>query len=127
MRLVTLYTASKKQVRAYGGYLPIHVYEPPIEAFNTSDVFIKAEVDVHHAKIHRFHKSDKYHTDETFVAFDPALQSIVDILNSKNYDKGVQAGKKACYAQIEALNDFNNHLQSRTIWSMIAGKFKRSK
>lgn len=127
MRLVTLYTASKKQVRAYGDIVPIHVYEPPIRAFNTSDLFIKAEVDVHHAKIHRFHKSDKYHTDETFVAFDPQLQDIVDTLVFKAADESAAKAKNIGDRQIKLLEDQIKVLQSRTIWSMVADKFKRSK
>lgn len=127
MRLVTLYTASKKYVTAYGDILPIYVHEQLVRSFNTSDIFVKSEVDVHHAKIHRFSRSDKYHTDETFVAFDPVLQDIVDRLVFKASDESAAKAKAIGDRQIKILQDQIKALQSRTILSMIADKFKRSK
>lgn len=126
MRQVVLFKATDEKVIAYGDYLPIMTYDPPLRCRNSGDIFITSEVNVYNAYIHRFVESDKYGYTEKFVAFDPALQSIIDHLIYAEVEQETSKIEKIKHAQIKLLEDKIKILQSRTIWSMIFSKFKRS-
>jgi hypothetical protein len=123
VRLVTLYTTDKKTVRAYGDYVPLLVYEPPLRSFNSPDIFIEKDVNVHHAKVHRFCKGTASGYIEKFVAFDPVLQDIVDTLVFNAAQESTAIANKISKGQTDKLKDEIKQLQSRTIWSMIVKKF----
>jgi len=123
VRLVTLYTTDKKTVRAYGDYVPLMVYEPPLRSFNSPDIFIEKDVNVHHAKIHRFVNATNFGYDEKFVAFDPVLQDIVDTMVFNAAQESTAIANKISKGQTDKLKDEIKRLQSRTLWSMIKSKF----
>lgn len=118
-RTATLYSADKKVVSVYGGYIPYHVREP-IRAFNSEDIFDKQEVrHVYQLPIERWVLDGR----EFFIALDTTLRDIVDSMIAAS-EKAV---RDICHVRIARLDHEINLLQSRTIWDIIKLKFKRKR
>ena len=124
MRTATLYTADRKLVNVYGGFIPYHIRDPiQIQSFCNPEFLdgaeVKSHVNIHHLPVERW----VFDEQEFLIALDPLLREIVQY-KIDTAEKGV---RDIAQARINELNVKIKVLQSRTVWDMIKLKFRRVK
>lgn len=125
MKRCSLFTAVEEVVTVYNEYLPyIKVMKliPDSNEYINKDELVKTEIE--HLEIHRICEGTKRGVKESYVAFEPKLQKVIDMFIYQRTERQ-RLTNKLLAEDNQRLIGYVNDLEALSFWSFIKLKAKR--